>query len=201
MLTNLTFIKDHRGFQKGFRIEFKPGINLLVGDQGTGKSTLLQQLAQFGKLKNAPSGDCAVVVLASKPVPVGYFDFEKHNPRIQPGFGMGYGYDTATQVQSMFQSHGEFVRDWTAVIGRHKGSGLYLLDEPDAALCPRSAYTMARAFKAAETEGAQIVAAVHNPILIESETEVFSTEHRKWVPSKVFMELMRTTTPPAPRAR
>jgi recombinational DNA repair ATPase RecF len=41
MLTKIEFQRDYRCFKAGDCFDLKPGLNLLVGDQGSGKSSLL----------------------------------------------------------------------------------------------------------------------------------------------------------------
>ena len=42
MIKSITFKKDFRCFVKGDKFDFRSGINVLVGDQGSGKSTLIE---------------------------------------------------------------------------------------------------------------------------------------------------------------
>ncbi len=52
MLKYVRFIQPHRKcFQQGEVISFRPGINLLVGEQGCGKSTLLDLIRDPNKSK------------------------------------------------------------------------------------------------------------------------------------------------------
>ena len=43
-LNKIKFKEDYRSFLKNFEIEFGTGTNLIVGDQGTGKSSILSLL-------------------------------------------------------------------------------------------------------------------------------------------------------------
>lgn len=201
MITTVVFSSDCRVFKIGDTFSFRPGMNFLVGDQGCGKSTLLEQLAITTKCKTYHGNlNRAIEVGCSAPLRPAYFDFEKHNPRTQPAFDMGYGYGTQTQISSMFMSHGEFVLAYTNTLSEIPTDvpALFLLDEPDAALSPRSAYQLVKGLEAVVVRGFHVIASVHNPILIESQPEVLSVEHRRWMPSKEFLELMRTT--PSPKA-
>lgn len=45
-IKSLTILEDWRSFKSGFKIIFHPGINLIVGDQGTGKSSLLHLISE-----------------------------------------------------------------------------------------------------------------------------------------------------------
>ena len=91
----------------------------------------------------------------------------------------------------MFSSHGASTRAQHISLARQLGSVDYpclvLLDEPDMALSPRSAYALAGALDEAGKRGHQIIGAVHNPILIASQSEVFSLEHKRWMSSAKFL--------------
>ena len=51
MLNTLKFKENWRCFKAGDTFDFRPGVNLLVGDQGCGKSSLLQAIAASVKSK------------------------------------------------------------------------------------------------------------------------------------------------------
>ena len=44
MIKSIKFKQDFRSFKKGDEFTFKPGVNILVGDQGSGKSTLIEMI-------------------------------------------------------------------------------------------------------------------------------------------------------------
>lgn len=207
MIPIAMFLKDHHGIAKGSIMEFAPGVTLAVGDQGTGKSSLLKQLALWvakvqGKRHDDRAGavsDLAVgCIWEGGPAPIGYFDFERHNPRLAPAIGM-YGLDAGTQVSSLFGSHGESVRGLSG--SRALGKGTMLLDEPDMALSPRSIHALTMDLKAAAAAGGQIIAAVHNAALIGSFPWVLSMEHGRWMPSDEFLQRQASEPTPPMRER
>jgi predicted ATPase len=182
-------------------------VNLIVGDQGSGKTTLLQQThlwvtwatskhkESFDERTGLHTRDLAVVgSWVGSPGKVGYFDFEKNNPRTAPALGM-YGVDIGTQVSSMFSSHGQFVRGFLGSLSA-LGTGTLLLDEPDMALSPRSIHTLVKAFEQGASGGGQILATAHNPLLIASFPEVLSLEHQRWMPSHEFLASQATDPVP-----
>ena len=62
------------------------------------------------------------------------------------------------------RSHGEaFLRLFES---RLRGGGLYVLDEPEAALSPLRQLTLISLIKAATEQGAQVLMATHSPILL-----------------------------------
>lgn len=63
------------------------------------------------------------------------------------------------------------------------------MDEPDMALSIRSIAKLVGKLRQAVQNNCQVIAAVHNPLLINSFDEVFSVEHRRWMKSSQFVEL------------
>jgi predicted ATPase len=182
MLTKLKINEDWRGFKKNFTIEFKP-ITLLVGDQGSGKSSLINLI--YSHVKRQPLAKSSFVT--SDKTPIRAFDFEHDNPRT-----LGYFRDDDSmlgQIQSKFASHGEVVKGLLETLTDVKNT-CFLLDEPDMALSPRSCYELLRFIsKSVFKSKNQIIAAVHNPILIEGVSEVYSVEYQCWMTGSEFLDL------------
>jgi predicted ATPase len=61
------------------------------------------------------------------------------------------------------QSHGE---GFLAIMQNRIGKGLYLLDEPEAALSPQRQLVLMALLAARAREGAQFIIATHSPILM-----------------------------------
>lgn len=178
MLKSLTFIKDWRCFKDGDQFKFHPSVNLLVGDQGCGKSSLLETIKDAGS-KNKHK---RAVAITDKECMSLFFDFEKGNPRTLAYFGD----DIMGQVAMMFKSHGEAVNGILSGLDKAV-DGIAMLDEPDSALSIRSCMKLVSTFKNLEQRGMQVIAAVHNPVVIEAFNEVYSLEHRRWLPSSEFI--------------
>jgi len=88
MLTKLTFRQPYHCFKAGQTIEFQPGLNLLVGLNGSGKSTILKILSRaLGTDKFCAATDrkeaseIVDLVMTNKVEKACYFDFEKGNVR------------------------------------------------------------------------------------------------------------------------
>lgn len=175
MIHSIKFLEDWRCFKIDDTIDFRPGINLLVGGQGTGKSSILQALMASGKIR--VWGDLAKKVKVKSDVTeVRAFDFEKDSLRTRPDITD----DIRTQVSLMFASHGQANMAMISALSRFKNL-VVLMDEPDMALSVRSISKLVNIFKEAMTNGCQVIAAVHNPFLIWSFPEVFSLETRTWI--------------------
>ena len=190
-------LNDYRCLKKGLTIEFK-GITLLVGDQGTGKSTILESLHRCG------SGEKRVInlTLTEKATKNGvqsfYFDTEKHNPRLKDpqyystpnGGSTGIGYTSA--IQSRFQSHGEVLKTFTVNAIKKAKDCIVLLDEPESALSLRSQFDLVKAVADASERNVQFIISTHCLPLIESVLHVYSVEHLCWMGSREFINNQRT---------
>jgi len=166
------------------RLRLDAGITLLVGDNGTGKSTLVEAAAEAmgfapegGELER--SGELPAVpraVLGERLQPVlgrtkprnGYF------LRAESFFNVARFVDGGSQhapdlsiyggVPLHEQSHGQSFLALAA--NRFGGEGLYVLDEPEAALSASGALALVAILVRAARAGAQFVVATHSPILL-----------------------------------
>jgi predicted ATPase len=189
VITSVRFRQDYRCFKKDDKFVFRPGVNLLVGDQGVGKSSLLKLIRETAGPDTRARVKPILTVHTSKEITMYGYDFEKDNPRVASSLESG---NTLFAIQARFQSHGQVVQAIqgnVAGLSKKKGPFCFIMDEPDTGLSPRSAYNLVKQLNQL-AKYHQILAAVHNPILIEAWPEVLSLEHRKWMLSSVFMETM-----------
>jgi len=168
-------------------LELHPKVTIFVGENGSGKSTLLEALAVSlgfnaeGGSKNfrfdtrASHSDLHSFLRVAKGVRrprTGYFlraesffnvatEIERldADPSIAPTIGPAYGDRSLHE-----QSHGEsFLALMTE---RFRGDGLYILDEPEAALSPQRQLAVLSRMHDLARDGAQFVVATHSPILM-----------------------------------
>lgn len=160
------------------KIEFQSPVTLFVGENGTGKSTLLEAIAVAHGFN--PEGGTKNYVFST---------YDSHSElcdaiRIAKGYRKekwGYFlraesfYNVATQeekyadiahpsMQYHKKSHGESFLDLAQ--DNIKPNGLYLLDEPEAALSPQRQLTLLTQIYKCANDGAQFIIATHSPILL-----------------------------------
>jgi predicted ATPase len=186
MISKIEIIKDFRCFKKGDTFTFRPGVNLLVGEQGTGKSTILDRIKIDGKTGEKPE----VALITATKIHMMAFDFEKDTPRGKGSFDDSKPFNP--QLACLFLSHGQVNNFVLEELSRRKNI-LFLMDEPDMALSIRSVHKLVAHLKTAAQNGCQVLASVHNPIVIEAFDEVLSFEHRQWMSSKEFIKSHEST--------
>jgi predicted ATPase len=159
-------------------------VTLLAGDNGTGKSTFLEliagaigfadeggELERSGELPAVPRGvlrDALVPELTSTKPRKGYY------LRAESFFNVARFIDSGAihapdlslygDVPLHRQSHGESFLALAA--NRFGGHGVYLLDEPEAALSVSGTLALLAVVIRAAAGGSQFVIATHSPILL-----------------------------------
>jgi len=162
-------------------LDLHPGVTYLVGENGSGKSTLLEAIAVAAGMN--PEGGSSNFSFSTR---------ESHSPlgdglRLTRG-GRRPWTDFFLRAESLFtaatyledlpgapmssyggrslheQSHGESFL--AVLIDRFGPNGLYLLDEPEAALSPQNCLACLARIHDLVTDGSQLVIATHSPIVL-----------------------------------
>lgn len=162
------------------------GATFLVGENGSGKSTVVEAIAvamgfnaeggskNFNFATRSSESELHRALQVAKGIPrpkTGYFlraesffnvateieelDKEVGGPPIIDSYGGTYQHE---------QSHGE---SFLALIQHRFGpNGLYILDEPEAALSPRRQLVLLKRMHELIKHGSQFIVATHSPILL-----------------------------------
>ena len=161
-------------------LAFHPQVTFLVGENGSGKSTILEALAAKLDL-DAQGGDTVLTFVehgADTPLheamllsrgarrpsmryflrAESFFNVAQHVDA-HPGALAAHG---GRPLHGM--SHGESFL--TLALERFYPDGLFLLDEPEAAMSPQGCLTLLRRIRELALEGAQFVIATHSPLLL-----------------------------------
>jgi predicted ATPase len=160
------------------RMEFHPAVTFFIGENGTGKSTLMEAIAVKCAFSTAggwkrgmtddlqPSSDLhRHLTLSRRAYPSdGWFlraeSFHNIATEIDER-GIEYGYGGKSLHA---QSHGE---SFLALLtNRLLGDGIYLLDEPEAALSPQRQLAVLTLLHRLVYHHSQLVIATHSPILL-----------------------------------
>jgi predicted ATPase len=169
------------------RMEFDTPVTLFVGENGSGKSTLLEALAlgcgihiwrrlegtryennKYEKLLHK----CLSLEWSNGKVPGAYFGSQTFNDftnildqwaASDPGQLKYFGGKSLVT-----QSHGQSIMSYFK--SRYQIKGIYLLDEPETALSPRSQLELLDIIANNSNSGhAQFIIATHSPILLACE--------------------------------
>ena len=160
-------------------IELHPKVTFLVGENGSGKSTLLEAMAvALGFNPEGGSRNFNFGTRDSHSELHAYLRIAKGYRRHRDGFFLRAEswFNVATQIDDLGvvdyyggrslheQSHGE---SFMALLKKRLGGdGLYLLDEPEAALSPARQIEALWRFHELVLEGSQFIIATHSPILM-----------------------------------
>lgn len=193
-LNSLTFKNDYRNLTKGFTIPLRE-ITLLVGDQGSGKSTVLTLLKQA----DSTTLDIDLTDFTkNRGVNSYYFDTESMNPRVSSlddyttPSGASKGIGVAGFLQSKFQSHGQVMELFTVEMLPKAKDSVILLDEPESGLSIKNQYKLIKGIEKAKDNRCQLVIASHCIPVIQHFNEVFDMEKGLWVSSKDYLDSFKS---------
>lgn len=164
------------------RLKFHKNVTFFVGENGSGKSTLLEAIAYQCEFNTAGGGRNNLYELVSSEAKLGDYLRLSWMPKMNQGFFLRAEsfYNFASHIDEQAredlraydayggrslheQSHGEsFLSLFKNRFGRR---GIYLLDEPEAALSPaRQLAFLSIIHELAKTS--QLIIATHSPILL-----------------------------------
>jgi predicted ATPase len=223
-----------------------PAVTFFIGENGSGKSTLLEAIAVAsgfnpeGGTKNfrfntrASHSDLHRHLRVAKGVPrprdgfffraESFFNVATEIERLDSEGGMGPPVIDSYGGQSLHeQSHGESFL--ALMLNRFGGQGLYLLDEPEAALSPQRQLAVLTRMHDLVQDHSQFIVATHSPILMAypdayiyefskegiTKVDYYQTEHYRVMhafldnPKRILRILMEPPSPqdaqPKPRKR
>lgn len=161
------------------RLELRSAVTMLVGENGSGKSTFLEAVATAWGFN--PEGGTLNFRFATRqshsPLHE-HLTLERGVRKPKDGFFLRAEsfYNVATEVERLGvqrsyggrslheQSHGESFL--ALVLERFGGHGLYLLDEPEAALSPSRQLALLVRIHDLVASGSQFILATHSPLLL-----------------------------------
>ena len=169
------------------RLELHPAVTFFVGENGSGKSTLLEAVAvSYGFNAEGGSKNFSFGTRSSHSVLHRFLRLAKGISRPRDGFFLRAEsfFNVATEIEKLDaepgpgppigpsygerslheQSHGESFL--ALLVNRFYGEGLYLLDEPEAALSPSRQLSVLTRIHDLVQQRSQFIIATHSPILM-----------------------------------
>jgi len=184
------------------RLVFDTPITLFVGENGTGKSTLLEAIVRASGVHiwSDPGGRRYQVNLYEKEL-YNYIKLEWANSSVPGSYFGSEVFKDFTKILDEWaasdpgqlkyfggkslvtQSHGQSMMSYFR--SRYQIKGIYFLDEPETALSPRSQLDLLEVIAANSQAGhAQFIIATHSPILMSCDgAKIYSFDH---VPVRVI---------------
>lgn len=169
---DIELIKNFKG------LEFDKPVTFFIGENGIGKSTFIEALAVACGLN--PEGGTQNFMFSTRETHSclhDYFDIPTFQRRCQTKFFLRAEsfYNVATEIDNLRVggygsrslhscSHGESFLQ--LIQNRFTENGLYILDEPEAALSPTRQMTLLCLIDDLVKKGCQFIIATHSPILI-----------------------------------
>src|SRR5262249_44065028 len=176
-----------RAFARGIDLTFRSKVTFFVGENGSGKSTLLEAVAECcGFNPEGGNRDHHRATFADRSPLVQAIRLA-WRPKVTEGFFMRAEsfYNFATYIEQLSdlrayggrslhqQSHGE---SFISLFANRFEQGIYILDEPEAALSPQRQLSFLKIVHDLETAGhAQFLIATHSPILLGYPSAVLFT--------------------------
>ena len=163
-----------RGFD---RLAFDSNVTFFAGENGTGKSTLLEGIAvaygynpeggtrnyHFSTYRDVSELEEAIrLVKGYRKRNSGYFFRAESFFNVATVTNLQYN-DDGRLPDYHAQSHGE---SFLSFLQDEAREGVYLMDEPEAALSPQRQLTLMRHIYYMAMEGSQFIIATHSPILL-----------------------------------
>lgn len=160
-------------------LKFHPDVTFFIGENGMGKSTLLEAIAQLMRFN--PEGGSKNTLFSTRETHSNLVEYLKPGKSFKApkdGFFLRAEsfYNVATYIDDVDyagayggkslheQSHGE---SFLSLLNfRFHGNGLYLLDEPEAALSPSRQLAVLALIHRLVKANSQFIIATHSPILM-----------------------------------
>lgn len=185
-----TYLSQIEGFKKFNELILDKAITIFVGENGTGKSTLLEAIA-YSQGFNVEGGSKNFNFSTYDAIPsilYNYLTISKSGRKASDSFFLRADnfYNIASYIEEVGvdlseygdraihrQSHGEGILN--IINNRFRGNGLYLLDEPENGLSFQRQLSLISSINSLAKEGSQFIIVTHSPIILAlPNSQIFS---------------------------
>lgn len=187
MLKSLHLCPTHRWRVRRYRIlRFRPGLNLLIGPNGTGKSTILRSIAECPDCRRQENEQTDYI----------FFDSESMNPK-RNDRPIRNTTDMKLHLRALFSSHGEILQAAFSTL-RLRSSTCLLFDEPEAGQDFDHLLALRAAIDRATARGVQAIVATHEVLFWERAhiIELRRGYHRRITGALCRMKCLQPAKPP-----
>lgn len=208
-------------FEKGLSIDFKNDITIIVGDNGTGKTSLIN-LIQFeaweysGWSKPTPEEEQASIrkhmqdylkgesrTLTFKELPQNIYLLAGLHKEVIGGqikedvkkaslSGKNFAQLTANMFSFADISNGEALLDLYEPLTKTKDS-LIILDEPETSMSLKSINNLCDTFKTLAKNNNQLIISTHHPYFMELVDEIYDIEKKRYTPTDKYLKSFKRT--------
>ncbi len=180
-----SYLRNIKALTNLTKMEFDSPITYFVGENGTGKSTLLEAIAvaygfnaeggtlnyRFSTFDDVSNLSNAIKLSKSFVRPKGnyffraesFFNVASKMEDYRDNFSKTDFYRNFGGKSLHEQSHGE---SFLSLFQSNQNAGIYIMDEPEAALSPQRQLTLLIHISKMVENGAQFIIATHSPILL-----------------------------------
>ncbi|TQR19350.1 AAA family ATPase [Psychrobacillus vulpis] len=194
-LKKITILRDEPNLEEQYpftiptikhlsELELTNNVTFLVGENGTGKSTLLEGIADNCEFNTAGGSKNNLYEVDASESALGKYIRLSWMPKITNGFFLRAEsfYQFASHIDDLEREFGGVIHNYggkslheqshgesflSLFLNRFNGRAIYLLDEPEAALSPQRQLAFLRIMHDLVTaEGCQFIIATHSPIIL-----------------------------------
>jgi len=179
-------------------IKFQKPVTFIIGENGTGKSTLLEAFAVcYGLNPEGGSRNFNFSTMASHSVLCDFLTVSKTYNYAKDGYFLRAEsfYNVATEIERLDEGTGE-IKKYYGDISLHEqshgesffallmerlfGNGIYFFDEPEAALSPKRLLELLVRIDELVKQNSQFIIATHSPILMAfPDADIFEIKNDK----------------------